>query len=224
MNKNLSFRSLIGVAAGLALWGFATLGQAASLVTKTPGLPDIDSSGQDPLPLEIHYNAGSQAFSASSGGYFFFDPAPPTYFSDGSYSVSARIDTGGNLIADPGNLVSLHGNIEGGTGDLNLFTGHISQFAYTFDASANTSEFQFVVDVTSTDASLGFNPGTQVGIIMLSRTNWGSFGGGFDDTAGTATVDNFLLATAVPEPSILALLGIGVLAAGRVSRRGAATA
>ncbi|SMF97194.1 PEP-CTERM protein-sorting domain-containing protein [Methylomagnum ishizawai] len=222
MNQNAPYRGLIGTVAALALWGFATLGQAASLVTKTPGLPDIDSSGDSPH-LEIHYNAGSQAFSANSGGFFFFDPAPPTYFSDGSYSVSAQIDTSGNLIADPGNLVSLYGDIDGGTGVLNLFTGHISQFAYTFDASANTSEFQFVVDVTSTDASLGFNPGTQVGIIMLSHTNWGSFGGGFDDTAGTATVDNFLLAS-VPEPSILALLGIGALATGLRSRRGATTA
>lgn len=227
MIKQTTLRGLMGVAAGFALWGFAAVGQAASLdLVRNTTLSDFDVS-----PVVAAYAPGapgsSGLFSASNpdnpfGVFNYVHTAAgntgTAYL--GSYDLVAHIYSNGALDTAQSNTVTL--TADDGNGPVTL-AGNISQFGFSNDV------YEFVVDITQSPAGLGFGGvGAKFGIIM-TRLNSSSFGNSnptpFAGSASFANlaVDNFVLAS-VPEPSVLALLGMGVLVARRYSRRDSAEA
>ncbi len=213
--QKICFRGLICLLAGLVLSGFATLSQATALGLNQT-MPDITVQNS----IRVSYNAGTQAFSAAlpiqGAGIFTLavdtNPAHNINIGSGSYSINATITNAGVLT---GGTASLSGTWSTGTGT--IFTGGISLFGY----NSASSVYEFVVNVSSGSSALGFGTGSKVGIILSKAPGAGSFASSFNNNTclnlvNCSTSDNFAM---VPEPSSLALLGIGALVARRFSRR-----
>ncbi len=188
----------------------------------SPSLPDILVSDLaiDFMPYAANPPSGPQnddpgmftAVDTVSSTFSFFSADGTISAVNGqSYILDVVLDESSNLIS--GTLSILGGIADLGIADgSTLLAGDITAFGA--EGSGPVGKFEFLLDVTASEAALGF--GQQAGVILTST----DLAPGFTDAEpfmGTGTSDN--LAQGVPEPTSLALLAIGGIGLCSVNRR-----
>jgi hypothetical protein len=213
--RKLRLHGPLPLLAGLALWGYAALGQAAAL-NLTAGYPDVDTS-----LVDATYNAGTDTFHVTNqdlfgnpdpgGGNGVFQYALSSItggnVDTGTYDINAIIDENGVFTSG---TVTLQGQIDGAGGVKDIFSGNIVAQPGNAGIVAGSNVMEFIVSITSANSSLGYSVGSLAGIKLSGLGSGWNFASNFERTglSGGLNADNFAL---VPEPSSLALLGIGAL-------------
>ncbi|MCG3180215.1 MAG: hypothetical protein BIFFINMI_02572 [Phycisphaerae bacterium] len=216
----------LALLAGFVVVLFAGTLQAAPL-NLIQDQPDINVSTS--LSLIGSYNAGTQAFTASSSGSFQYDPAPPSgapfeTITSASFSLSATISNAGVLSGGSFTISGTHGS------DVGLqLSGDLELLGFDFNSGNVTIEFTFDVTGGYLAPAYGDNPPLVFGkggmILYLGDTSitTSGFASSFSATSSydqifNNTGDIFVQpSVSVPEPATLGLLALGGL--GMIAQR-----
>ncbi len=189
---------LAALAATVALgW---SLSAGAVPLGLTPSDPDILVSD-----LSFSYD-GVGTLTVEETLASFFEKNPGSVFiGSGDYSLVAPIDPLTGLLSGPGSL-SILGDI--GAGVTTLLAGAITDFGFSGSGTAvDPLVLEFLVSITASEPSFGY--GSTAGIILTSSNVAPPLTGlPLPAHSGTGNSNNFNVA-AVPEPSLIMLLGIG---------------
>ena len=197
--------SWLSALVAVLIMGTSSLAQAAPLNLMLNDFPDIVSSF-----IDVNYNAGTDAFTASGFALELDDDGsvPAEAITNGTFNLNASIDASGSLssgsLSIGGTVASLGFN--GGT----LLTGNLTAFGF-LDSGGDPLEFLF--SVTGGDAAGLY--GSIGGIILSGGTGFtGDFNTDFTGN-GSAAAD----VAPVPLPAAVWLFGSGLLGLIGIVRR-----
>ncbi len=179
----------------------------AALLGITLGLPDINSNSTG----TYSYNAGTQLLSFNATALTLtFDGVTLVPISNGSYTLNLKVDGAGNFVSGvDGNDLIISGDFTyNGFHSGTILAGEINAFGW-FDVPGSTiTLFDYTFATTG-----GINDFFPLGGIGGGKTiaEESNFTGNWQVNHSGIKVKNDTTSTAVPEPSSLMLLGMGIL-------------